>query len=104
MVPFGLGVGLVLFSTIAFAVVTLLFRALSRTDRSTTIVFYQSLFFSVVTFVPAAPVLVVPSAFGFAMVVIMIWKPRGLISTREPTAFLKEKKAISADMVQEGHG
>jgi branched-chain amino acid transport system permease protein len=42
--------------------------------------------------------------FGFAMVVIMIWKPRGLISTREPTAFLKEKKTISADMVQEGHG
>ncbi|PZR79316.1 MAG: branched-chain amino acid ABC transporter permease, partial [Stutzerimonas stutzeri] len=42
--------------------------------------------------------------FGFAMVVIMIWKPRGLISTREPTAFLKEKKAISSDMVQEGHG
>jgi len=42
--------------------------------------------------------------FGFAMVVIMIWKPRGLISTREPTAFLKEKKAISSDLVQEGHG
>ena len=42
--------------------------------------------------------------FGFAMVVIMIWKPRGLISTREPTAFLAEKKAISADLVQEGHG
>ncbi|SIQ80500.1 MULTISPECIES: high-affinity branched-chain amino acid ABC transporter permease LivM [unclassified Bosea (in: a-proteobacteria)] len=42
--------------------------------------------------------------FGFAMVVIMIWKPRGLISTREPTAFLKEKKQISADLVQEGHG
>ncbi len=42
--------------------------------------------------------------FGFAMVVIMIWKPRGLISTREPTAFLKEKKSISSDMVQEGHG
>lgn len=42
--------------------------------------------------------------FGFAMVVIMIWKPRGLISTREPTAFLKERKSISADMVQEGHG
>ncbi|WP_420100666.1 high-affinity branched-chain amino acid ABC transporter permease LivM [Bosea sp. (in: a-proteobacteria)] len=42
--------------------------------------------------------------FGFAMVVIMIWKPRGLISTREPTVFLKEKKQISADLVQEGHG
>jgi branched-chain amino acid transport system permease protein len=42
--------------------------------------------------------------FGFAMVVIMIWKPRGLISVREPTAFLKEKKQISADLVQEGHG
>ena len=42
--------------------------------------------------------------FGLAMVVIMIWKPRGLISTREPTAYLKEKKAISSDLVQEGHG
>jgi branched-chain amino acid transport system permease protein len=42
--------------------------------------------------------------FGFAMVVIMIWKPRGLISTREPTAFLKERKSISADNVKEGHG
>ncbi|MEZ2409522.1 branched-chain amino acid transport system permease protein [Bosea sp. OAE752] len=42
--------------------------------------------------------------FGFAMVVIMIWKPRGLISVREPTAFLKEKKTISSDLVQEGHG
>lgn len=42
--------------------------------------------------------------FGLAMVVIMIWKPRGLISTREPTAYLKEKKAIAGDMVQEGHG
>jgi branched-chain amino acid transport system permease protein len=42
--------------------------------------------------------------FGFAMVAIMIWKPRGLISTRQPTAFLKERKAISADLVQEGHG
>ena len=27
--------------------------------------------------------------FGFAMVVIMIWRPRGLISTREPSVFLK---------------
>jgi branched-chain amino acid transport system permease protein len=27
--------------------------------------------------------------FGFAMVLIMIWKPRGLIATREPSAFLK---------------
>ncbi|MDX3808939.1 high-affinity branched-chain amino acid ABC transporter permease LivM [Bosea thiooxidans] len=42
--------------------------------------------------------------FGFAMVVIMIWKPRGLISVREPTAFLKERKKISSDLVQEGHG
>jgi branched-chain amino acid transport system permease protein len=42
--------------------------------------------------------------FGFAMVAVMIWKPRGLISTREPTAYLKEKKTISADLVQEGHG
>ena len=42
--------------------------------------------------------------FGFAMVLIMIWKPRGLIGTREPSVFLKERKAISAALVREGHG
>ena len=33
--------------------------------------------------------------FGFAMVLIMIWRPRGLVSTREPSVFLKERKTIS---------
>ena len=42
--------------------------------------------------------------FGLGMVVMMIWKPRGIISTREPSIFLKERKAISASMVKEGHG
>jgi branched-chain amino acid transport system permease protein len=42
--------------------------------------------------------------FGFAMVAIMIWRPRGLISTREPSIFLKERKIIAADLVKEGHG
>jgi branched-chain amino acid transport system permease protein len=42
--------------------------------------------------------------FGLAMVVIMIWRPRGLISTREPSVFLKERKSISVDLVKEGHG
>jgi branched-chain amino acid transport system permease protein len=42
--------------------------------------------------------------FGFAMVVIMIWKPRGLIATRQPTVFLKERKTIDAMLVREGHG
>ena len=42
--------------------------------------------------------------FGFAMVLIMIWKPRGLISSRKATVALKERKSIGADMVQEGHG
>jgi len=71
MVPIGLGVALVLFSTVAFAAVTLLFRKLSGTDRPTTIVFYQSLFFSVATFAPAAPVLTVPTAFGFVMMTLV---------------------------------
>ena len=39
-----------------------------------------------------------------AMVLIMLWKPRGLISTREPTAFLKERKSVSGSHVKEGHG
>jgi branched-chain amino acid transport system permease protein len=42
--------------------------------------------------------------FGFAMVVVMIWRPRGLISTREPSIVLTERKAISGTLVKEGHG
>ena len=42
--------------------------------------------------------------FGLAMVVIMVWKPRGLVSTREPSATLKEKKLIGADQVAQGEG
>ena len=42
--------------------------------------------------------------FGFAMVLIMIWKPRGLVATREPSAFLKERRTILGSFVKEGHG
>ena len=42
--------------------------------------------------------------FGLAMVVVMIWKPRGLISTRRPSVFLRERRAVRADLVKEGHG
>ncbi|MEJ2229040.1 MAG: high-affinity branched-chain amino acid ABC transporter permease LivM, partial [Alphaproteobacteria bacterium] len=42
--------------------------------------------------------------FGMAMVSIMVWRPRGLISTRIPTVALKESKTISADLVKEGVG
>lgn len=42
--------------------------------------------------------------FGFAMVLMMLYKPRGLISTREPTIFHKEQKSVSGSHVKEGHG
>jgi len=42
--------------------------------------------------------------FGFAMVLIMVWRPRGLISTREPSVALGERKSISSDLVKQGHG
>ncbi|HET9717793.1 MAG TPA: high-affinity branched-chain amino acid ABC transporter permease LivM [Pseudolabrys sp.] len=42
--------------------------------------------------------------FGLAMVIIMIWRPRGLVATREPSIVLKESKVISADLVKEGRG
>jgi branched-chain amino acid transport system permease protein len=42
--------------------------------------------------------------FGLAMVLIMLWKPRGLISTREPTAHLVTRKSVSGSHVKEGHG
>src|SRR5919201_278940 len=52
--------------------------------------------------------------FGFGMVLIMVWRPRGLIATREPSALLKasrssrphEEKAQSTQpsLVRERHG
>ncbi|MEA2977040.1 MAG: branched-chain amino acid transport system permease protein [Alphaproteobacteria bacterium] len=42
--------------------------------------------------------------FGLAMVLIMIWKPRGLISTRQPSVFLQERKAVPADLLKEKRG
>ena len=42
--------------------------------------------------------------FGLAMVLIMIWKPRGLVGTREPSAFYKERRTILGTHVKEGHG
>lgn len=42
--------------------------------------------------------------FGLAMVLIMVWRPRGLISSREPSAVLKEKKMIGGDLVAQGEG
>jgi branched-chain amino acid transport system permease protein len=42
--------------------------------------------------------------FGMAMVLIMLWRPRGLVGSRKPTVFLLERKTIASDMVREGHG
>ncbi|WP_291617681.1 high-affinity branched-chain amino acid ABC transporter permease LivM [Bradyrhizobium sp.] len=42
--------------------------------------------------------------FGFAMVLLMIWRPRGLVGHRAPTVFLEKNQAISSDLVKEGHG
>ena len=40
--------------------------------------------------------------FGFAMVAIMVWRPRGLISARAPSLFLREREAISAGATKKG--
>jgi branched-chain amino acid transport system permease protein len=40
--------------------------------------------------------------FGLGMVLIMIWKPRGLIATREPSAVFARRRTISVDLVKEG--
>jgi branched-chain amino acid transport system permease protein len=42
--------------------------------------------------------------FGLAMVAVMLYKPRGFVGTREPTAFLHERKMISGEFTKEGHG
>ena len=38
--------------------------------------------------------------FGAAMVAVMIYRPRGLVSTRTPSVFLHERKAIPAAIVR----
>jgi branched-chain amino acid transport system permease protein len=43
-------------------------------------------------------------AVGIAMVLLMRWRPRGLVTKRDPSIYLKEKKAVSADLVAQGHG
>ena len=42
--------------------------------------------------------------FGSAMVLLMIWRPRGLIGHRAPTVFLKKPAEISSTFVKEGQG
>jgi branched-chain amino acid transport system permease protein len=42
--------------------------------------------------------------FGLAMIVVMVFKPRGFVGSREPTAFLRERKAVSGNFTKEGHG
>ncbi len=42
--------------------------------------------------------------FGSAMVLLMIWRPRGLIGHRSPSVFLEKRTEISSSMVKEGHG
>jgi len=40
--------------------------------------------------------------FGIAMVGIMVWRPRGLISSRSPTVALNDARDISPDLVGQG--
>jgi branched-chain amino acid transport system permease protein len=42
--------------------------------------------------------------FGLAVVLVMLWKPRGFVGSREPTAFLHERKSVSGSFTKEGHG
>jgi len=40
--------------------------------------------------------------FGIAMVGIMLWRPRGIISSREPSIVLNERRAVGGHLVKEG--
>jgi len=42
--------------------------------------------------------------FGASMITIMVWRPRGLVGSREATVALKERKSISGSLVREGAG
>ncbi len=40
--------------------------------------------------------------FGLAMVAIMVWRPRGIIGSREPSITLGKKRAVKGGLVKEG--
>jgi len=42
--------------------------------------------------------------FGAAMVLIMVWRPRGLVGSRTPTVVLRERRTIGSEHVAEGRG
>ncbi|HZP77615.1 MAG TPA: high-affinity branched-chain amino acid ABC transporter permease LivM [Pseudolabrys sp.] len=42
--------------------------------------------------------------FGLAMVLIMAWRPRGLIGTRTPSVYLEKEKPVPAELRTEGQG
>ena len=42
--------------------------------------------------------------FGMAMVIVMVWKPRGFVGSREPTAFLQGAQERLRRFTKEGHG
>jgi len=42
--------------------------------------------------------------FGAAMVLIMVWRPRGLVGSRTPTVVLRERRRIGSEHVAEGRG
>ena len=76
VVPIGLGPALVLFSTVAFAGVTVLVKRMTATERTATVVFYQSLFMSFLTLPPALAVWTMPDATMLAVLAAM-----GVLST-----------------------
>jgi branched-chain amino acid transport system permease protein len=42
--------------------------------------------------------------FGLGMVVLMIWRPRGLVAARRPSIFLHRLRSIRGELVGEGRG
>jgi branched-chain amino acid transport system permease protein len=42
--------------------------------------------------------------FGLSMVLVMILRPRGLMSSRTPSVALRESRAVSSSFVNQGRG
>ena len=77
MVPVGIGPALVLFSTVAFAGVTVLVKRMTATEATTSVVFYQSLFVSVLTLPAALPVWTTPDPTMLAWLALALHAGKG---------------------------
>jgi drug/metabolite transporter (DMT)-like permease len=94
VVPVGFGAVMILLSCVLGASVTLSFKRFTGTEQPLTLLFYQSLFASLLSLPLAAPVWTPPAAFDLLLLVAI-----GVIGTLGWLAFLRSCQLVDASAI-----